>query len=171
MAFEPVIAHMHCNNLIMEELSRLLDTAPLSVKAVVTGAIGSAAHASKDKFLPYFKPTMEGLAQFVVSMGEGEEIELRGITMDAVGTFAEAVGIEVFRPYFGDMIAQAFQDLGMGSPRLRECNFLFFSVMARVFVEEFATYLPNVVPPLLKSCKQSELGEEKDAACKCHACP
>ena len=158
-------------NLIMEELSRLLDTAPLSVKAVVTGAIGSAAHASKDKFLPYFKPTMERLAQFLILTGEGEEIELRGIAMDAVGTFAEAVGIDVFRPYFGDMMAQAFQGLGMGSPRLRECSFLFFSVMARVFGEEFAPYLPNVVPPLLESCKQSEHGEEKDATCKCHACP
>ncbi|KAL4066077.1 ARM repeat-containing protein [Scleroderma citrinum] len=151
-------------NLIMEELARLLDTAPISVKAVVTGAIGSAAHASKNKFLPYFKPTMDKLKHFLVLTGEGEESELRGIAMDAVGTFAEAVGADVFRPYFADMMTQAFQGLGMGSPRLRECSFLFFSVMARVFGEEFSPYLPNVVPPLLESCKQSEHGEEKDPA-------
>ncbi|KAG6334826.1 hypothetical protein ID866_4263 [Astraeus odoratus] len=150
--------------LIMEQLASLLDTAPIAVKAVVTGAIGSAAHASKGKFLPYFQPTMNKLQHFLVLTGEGEESELRGIAMDAVGTFAEAVGADVFRPYFADMMKQSFQGLEMGSPRLRECSFLFFSVMARVFEEEFAPYLPNVVPPLLASCKQAEHGEEEGTA-------
>lgn len=146
--------------LIMERLAGLLNTAPLAVKAVVTGAIGSAAHASKERFLPYFQPTMNALQHFLVLTGEGEEVELRGITMDAIGTFAEAVGKDVFRPYFPDMMKQAFQGIELGSARLRECSFLFFGVMARVFEEEFAPYLPDVVPPLLTSCGQSEHGEE-----------
>ncbi|KAG6812751.1 hypothetical protein H0H92_000797 [Tricholoma furcatifolium] len=146
--------------LIMERLAGLLQTAPLSVKAVVTGAIGSAAHAAKGNFLPYFTPTMNHIQHFLVLTGEGEEIELRGITMDAIGTFAEAVGKDVFRPYFPEMMKQAFQGIEMGSARLRECSFLFFGVMARVFGEEFAPYLPNVVPALLASCKQDEHGEE-----------
>ncbi|KAG5652615.1 hypothetical protein H0H81_004344 [Sphagnurus paluster] len=146
--------------LIMERLGGLLESAPLPVKAVVTGAIGSAAHASKSRFLPYFQPTMAHLQHFLVLTGEGEEIELRGITMDAIGTFAEAVGKDVFRPFFPDMMKQAFQGIEMGSARLRECSFLFFGVMARVFGEEFAPYLPNVVPSLLASCKQAEHGEE-----------
>ena len=147
-------------HLIMERLDGLLESAPLSVKAVVTGAIGSAAHASKGKFLPYFQPVMGRLQHFLVLTGEGEEIELRGITMDAIGTFAEAVGKDVFRPYFPDMMKQAFQGIEMGSARLRECSFLFFGVMARVFGEEFAPYLPSVVPPLLVSCRQTEQGDE-----------
>lgn len=146
--------------LIMERLAGLLETAPIPVKCVVTGAIGSAAHASKDRFLPYFQPTMDRLQHFLVLTGEGEETELRGITMDAIGTFAEAVGKDVFRPYFPDMMKQAFQGIELGSARLRECSFLFFGVMARVFGEEFAGYLPNVMPPLLSSCKQSEHGDE-----------
>ncbi|KAG5647451.1 hypothetical protein DXG03_009382 [Asterophora parasitica] len=146
--------------LIMERLGGLLESAPLSVKAVVTGAIGSAAHASKSRFLPYFQPTMAHIQHFLVLTGEGEEIELRGITMDAIGTFAEAVGKDVFRPFFPDMMKQAFQGIELGSARLRECSFLFFGVMARVFEEEFAPYLPNVVPALLNSCKQPEHGEE-----------
>ncbi|KAG5353801.1 hypothetical protein C0989_001918 [Termitomyces sp. Mn162] len=149
--------------LIMERLAGLLETAPLPVKAVVTGAIGSAAHASKSGFLPYFQPTMAHIQHFLVLTGEGEEIELRGITMDAIGTFAEAVGKDVFRPYFPDMMKQAFQGIEMGSARLRECSFLFFGVMARVFGEEFAPYLPNVVPALLASCKQDEHGDESIA--------
>uniref|UniRef100_A0A8H7XV39 Importin N-terminal domain-containing protein n=1 Tax=Psilocybe cubensis TaxID=181762 RepID=A0A8H7XV39_PSICU len=146
--------------LIMERLIGLLETAPLSVKAVVTGAIGSAAHASKGRFLMYFEPTMKYLAHFLTLTNEGEEIELRGITMDAIGTFSEAVGKEVFRPYFPQMMAHAFEGCKMGSARLRECSFLFFGVMARVFGEEFAPYLSQVVPPLLESCKQAEQGED-----------
>ncbi|KAI0351891.1 ARM repeat-containing protein [Trametes cingulata] len=148
-------------NLIMERLVGLLETAPIPVKSVVIGAIGSAAHASKDKFLPYFAPTMERFKHFLVLTGEGEEQELRGITMDAVGTFAEAVGKDVFRPYFADMMKQAFNGIELGSPRLRECSFLFFGVMSRVFGDEFAPYLPNVVPALISSCKQLEHGEEE----------
>jgi hypothetical protein len=147
-------------HLIMERLVVLLETAPLAVKAVVTGAIGSAAHASKEKFLPYFQPTVNRLQHFLVLTGEGEESELRGITMDAIGTFAEAVGKDIFRPYFPDMMKQAFQGIEMGSARLRECSFLFFGVMARVFGEEFAPYLPSVIPPLIASFHQSEHGDD-----------
>lgn len=148
-------------HLIMERLAGLLATAPLSVKAVVTGAIGSAAHASKERFLPYFGQTMEALPHFLLLRGEGEETELRGITMDAIGTFAEAVGKDNFRPYFPEMMKQAFAGIESGSARLRECSFLFFGVMARVFGEEFTPYLPSVVPPLLTSCKQPEHGEDQ----------
>ncbi|KAJ7876801.1 armadillo-type protein [Mycena leptocephala] len=141
------ILHDHINiylTSIMEHLNALLATAPVAVKSVVIGAIGSAAHAAKEGFMPYFQPTMEQLQHFLVLTNEGEEVELRGITVDAIGTFAEA----------------AFQGLELGSPRLRECSFLFFGVMAKVFEDEFAVYLPNVVPPLLTSCAQTEQGEE-----------
>jgi hypothetical protein len=146
--------------LIMERLAGLLETGPIKVKAVVTGAIGSAAHASKQKFLPYFEPTMQRLKHFLVLTGEGEEIELRGITMDAVGTFAEAVGKDTFRQYLPDMMHQSFEGIQLGSARLKECSFLFFGVMARVFEGEFVQYLPTVVPALIASCNQEEHGED-----------
>jgi len=146
--------------LIMERLAGLLESAPISVKSVVTGAIGSAAHASKERFLPYFQPTMIHLSQFLLLTGEGEESELRGITMDAIGTFAQAVGKDVFRPYFPDMMNKAFEGLNTENARLHECSFLFFGVMARVFEDEFAPYLEKVVTPLINSCKQPEAGED-----------
>lgn len=74
-------------------LSGLLDTAPLEVKAIVMGANGTATYASRGNFLPYFVTT-EAL---LVLSGEGEETKLRGITLDVVGAFTEAVGMEVFR--------------------------------------------------------------------------
>jgi hypothetical protein len=146
-------------NLIMERLAGLLETAPLTIKGSITGAIGSAAHASKEKFLPYFHPTMQRLQHFLVLTGEGEEQELRGTCMDTVGTFAEAVGADAFRVYFPDLMKQAFAGMQMGSARLRETSFLFFAVMARVFGEEFAPYLEGVLPALVTSCKQDETGD------------
>jgi importin-4 len=147
-------------NLIMERLAGLLETAPIAIKGSITGAIGSAAHASKEKFLPYFQPTMQRLEQFLVLTGEGEEQELRGTCMDTVGTFAEAVGADAFRPFFPELMKQAYGGMQMGSARLRETSFLFFAVMARVFGEEFAPYLGDVVPALITSCKQDETGEQ-----------
>lgn len=149
-------------DLIMERLAGLLTTAPLEVKSVVTGAIGSAAHASKLRFLPYFQPTMQHLQHFLTLSDEGEAVELRGITMDTIGTFSEAVGKEQFAPYFHDMMKQAFAGIETGNARLRECSFLFFGVMARVFEEEFAQYLPQIVPPLIASLEQVEQGEGLD---------
>ncbi|KAF7294475.1 Importin N-terminal domain-containing protein [Mycena kentingensis (nom. inval.)] len=145
---------------IMEHLTGLLATAPIAVKSVVIGAIGSAAHAAKDAFLPYFPTIMGRLEPFLTLTTEGEEIELRGITVDAIGTFAEAVGKDVFSPFFPEMMKQAFQGLDIGSPRLRECSFLFFGVMAKVFEDDFAPYLPTVIPHLINSCAQVEQGEE-----------
>lgn len=145
--------------LIMERLGLLLGSVPLSVKAVVTSAIGSAAHASKEKFLPYFEPTMNHIQQFLSLTEEGEETDLRGITMDAIGTFAEAVGKDVFRPYIPDMMKHALVAVDSGNARLRECSFMFFSTVARVFTEEFAPYLPSVVPTLITSLQQSEAND------------
>ena len=96
-----------------------------------------------------------------INAGEGEESEMHGIAMDAVGTFAGAVDKEDFRPYFHDMMAQAFVATQSDSARLRECSFLFFGVMSRVFGQEFAPYLPQVVPTPINSLGQREHGETK----------
>lgn len=147
--------------LVMERFVGLLDTAPASVKSVIIGAIGSAAHASGEKFLPYFQATMERLNSNLFLTGEGEEVELRGITVDALGTFAEAVGKNVFRPFFPEMMKHAFSGIATGNSRLKECSFLFFGVMARVFEDDFAPYLPEVVPALMGSLKQDEKVQEE----------
>lgn len=54
---------------------------------------------------------------------EGEEIALRGISMDAIGPFEEVVGSNQFRPYFQDMITQAFAAVETNNARLMEYGF------------------------------------------------
>ncbi|WFC99325.1 hypothetical protein MYAM1_002069 [Malassezia yamatoensis] len=141
---------------IMDRLTGLLDTAPITVKATITGAIGSAAHAAKTNFVPYFDPMMRRIQPFLQLTEEGDEMNLRGIATDTVGTFAEAVGKDLFRPYLPDMMKITVESLAMDQPRIRECAFIFFAVMARVFGEEFGPYLEHVVPKMLESFQQSE---------------
>ena len=141
---------------IMERLTGLLQTAPVAVKATITGAIGSAAHAAKDGFRPYFEPMMRLVLPFLQLTEEGEEMDLRGITTDTVGTFAEAVGADAFRPYLAELMKVVVASLDLDQPRLRECAYIFFAVMSRVFRDEFGPYLEHTVPRMLTSFHQSE---------------
>jgi hypothetical protein len=143
----------------MERLLVLLENAPIPVRSTVTGAIGSAAHAAKEQFIPYFEPTISRMQNFLTLKNEGEETDLRGIATDTLGTIAEAVGKEVFRPYFQPCVKLAFEGLILDNPRLRECSFIFFATMSKVFEGEFAPYLPNVMEALITSCEQSEQDE------------
>lgn len=141
---------------IMDRLASLLESAPVMVKSTIVGAIGSAAHASKQGFLPYFQQTIQRFQPFLLLTEDGEEQDLRGTTTDTIGTIAEAVGKEHFRPFFADAMKITIEALSLESPRLRECSFIFFAVMARTFGEEFAPYLPATVPALINSFKQAE---------------
>lgn len=145
--------------LLMERLLVLLETAPLPVRATVTGAIGSAAHASQSGFIPYFEASISRMQVFLTLKTDGEETDLRGIATDTLGTIAEAVGKEVFRPYFQPCVKMAFEGLILDNARLRECSFIFFATMAKVFEDEFSPYLPNVMEALITSCEQSETDE------------
>jgi importin-4 len=146
-------------NMIMERLGGLLETGSIRVKSLVTGAIGSAAHAAGPAFKEYFPVTLKRLYPFFSLTAEGEEQELRGVAMDALGTFAESIGKDDFRPYFADTMTMALAGLELGSARLKECSFLLFAVLAKIFEGEFTPYLSRVVPPLLESCTQLEHGE------------
>ncbi|GAA5999843.1 uncharacterized protein JCM10292_003769 [Rhodotorula paludigena] len=146
---------------LMEALVQLLDSAPTSLKGTVVGAIGSAAHASKTKFAPYFDAVMQRLVQCLQLTEEGEELELRGVAQDTVGTLAEAVGSEQFRPYYEPLMKQAIAAIGIeNAPNLKECSYIFFAVVSRVYKEEFAQYLPIVMPILLAAVGQEEVDDE-----------
>ncbi|KAJ9106381.1 hypothetical protein QFC21_001527 [Naganishia friedmannii] len=145
--------------LLMEKLLVLLESAPTKVKITVTGAIGSAAFASKEGFRPYFDETIKRIAQFFQLEGEGDEASLRGVALDTLGTFAEVVGKDMFRPYFQELMNVA-QHFIAGESRLKESALLFFGTMAGVYKEEFAPYVQPSVQFLLASVKQSELDDE-----------
>jgi hypothetical protein len=148
----------------MERFVYLLDTAPVKVKALVTGAIGSTAAAARQQFLVYFEPTMQKFEPFLSLPDEGDEGELRSIAMDSIGTLADAVGREAFAPFFHPMMAKSFELFqATKTPRMKECCFILWGVFARVYADDFSGYLAQCIPPIIKSCKQAEIGEDKDA--------
>ncbi|KAK4700212.1 importin-4, partial [Phenoliferia sp. Uapishka_3] len=145
---------------LMESLLQLLASAPLNLKGTVVGAIGSAAHASKAKFAPYFQASMDHIVPFLLLTEEGDELDLRGVAQDTVGTLAEAVGKEAFRPYFAPLMTAALEATAIpNAPQLKECSYIFFAVISRVYAEEFQAYLPTVMPLLLAALGQSEIDE------------
>ncbi|KAH8111270.1 hypothetical protein DFH11DRAFT_625890 [Phellopilus nigrolimitatus] len=87
--------------------SGLPDTAPVKLKAVVTNKIGTTHAVS----LPYFPNILQRISLFLQLFGEGSESNLRGFTMNAVRTFAEAAARR------------------SPNARLRKISFLFFGAM------------------------------------------
>lgn len=145
---------------LMQALLALLDNAPLSLKSTVVGAIGSTAHASKTRFAPYFEASMQRIVPFLQLTEEGEELQLRGVAQDTVGTLAEAVGKDMFRPFYEPLMRAALEAIAVpNAPNLKECSYIFFAVMSRVFGEEFAPQLPTIMPILLGAVGQSEIDE------------
>ncbi|KAG1241078.1 hypothetical protein G6F68_017041 [Rhizopus microsporus] len=146
--------------MLMEKLLFLLDNAPqVETKATVMGAIGSAAHAAGESFEPYFAQIMPRIRHLMTLTEGTDDTLLRGVATDSAGAIAEAVGAEKFRPFTQDLMALAIEQLTLESPRLRESSYAFFSIMARVFGEEFAPYLPTIMPHILASCKAEEEGD------------
>src|ERR1700733_7208131 len=66
-------------DMIMDRLGGFLETGSLRVKSLVTGAIGSAAHAAGPPCKDYFPVTLKRIHPFFNLTGEGEEQELRGV--------------------------------------------------------------------------------------------
>lgn len=141
---------------LMERLVPMIDTAPPKLKGTVVGAIGSAAYAAKSAFEPYFEVCMQHITPFLSLKGEGDEQELRGVSQDAVGTLASAVGKDKFRPFLEGCLNIAFEAIAMDSPSLRECSMIFFGTLAKVYEAEFVGYLPRIMPAVLASLGQAE---------------
>ncbi|KAK9376567.1 armadillo-type protein [Lipomyces chichibuensis] len=130
----------------------------VTVKAPIIAAIGSAAHAAKNEFLPYFDATVRSFEPYL-SLTEGEkELDVKGTCFDSLGAIANAVGKDAFGPYASPAVQAAYECLQTNHNRLRECVFLFFGVLAKVYGAEFAPFLPKIMPEIFKCLEQDETG-------------
>lgn len=154
---------------ILEYLPRLMssffailhgNSVDIEVKTTVVAAIGSAAHSAQEAFVPYFSDTMNLLAPFLALKDTTEEMEFRGVVTDTLGAISGAVGKDQFAPYTEAVARAAYEGLQLNQPRLRECGFVFFSILARVLERDFAPFIAMIVPALLKSLEQDEMGDE-----------
>lgn len=142
---------------LMDVLLSLLNSISVDSKGMVVGAIGSAAHAAKTAFAPYLAASMQHVEPFLALTEDGDAAELRVVAQDTVCTFAQAVGKEPFRPFYEATMKIAVDALALeGLPSIRECSYSFFGILANVYGEEFAAYLPAVMPALLAVVQRDE---------------
>ncbi|KAG1249669.1 hypothetical protein G6F68_013205 [Rhizopus microsporus] len=131
--------------LLMERLLFLLiNTIQNEIRATVIAAIGSAAHAAGENFHPYFMQLLPRIIQYITIQEADDDYLLCSVGMNAIGSIAEAVGADAFRPYTQEVMNLAIKQIYLGSSRLRECSFALFSKLVRIFGEEFAAFLPTI---------------------------
>ncbi|MCJ1403220.1 hypothetical protein MMC11_006443 [Xylographa trunciseda] len=150
---------------IIPHLSRLFAHPENKIKSAAIGAVGSIAECAKDAFLPYFEQTMNTLSEFVHIKEDDEELDLRCMTLDAMGNMASAVGPEPFKRYVQPLMESTEEGLHLDNSRLKETGYLFWGTLAKVYEEDFKTFLPGVVQALFKTLEEEdetvdvELGE------------
>lgn len=169
---------------LMNKLIHMLGQAnTATLKATIVSAIGSTAYAAGKKFIPFFNDSIKFLEPYIANASQTEgltedDIELRALTFENISTMARAVGREAFASYATPLAEAAYQSLNSEHSRIRESGFAFISNMAKVYGEEFAGFLPKIIPEIFKCLEQEEfnfnfddedeegLDEEEDLANK-----
>ncbi|KAG4300916.1 hypothetical protein PCK1_002993 [Pneumocystis canis] len=134
----------------------------LEIKSSVAAAFGSAVYAGKDHFIPYFERTMEYFIPILQLKNSKDELEFRGMVTDTLGTIAETVGKERFTPYIEYVVQSAYEGMQIDHPRLHECLFCFFAILARVYKQDFAPFLHIVIPALIQSLEKDDSNDLYD---------
>ncbi|TGO18184.1 hypothetical protein BPAE_0392g00010 [Botrytis paeoniae] len=141
---------------LVPRLTQLLDHPDVGVKSAAASAIGSLASSAEKEFLPFFKDTIEKLAQFVELKSSNDELDLRATVCDSIGSMAAAVGAQVFQPYVKPLMQASEEALHLDHPRLKETSYILWSTLAKVYEEEFTPFLEGVVTALAACLDQEE---------------
>ncbi|KAG2731770.1 hypothetical protein G9P44_005357 [Scheffersomyces stipitis] len=147
---------------LMNKLFQMLQQANSSkLKSAVVSAIGSTAFASGKAFIPYFNTSIQYFEPFLANAAETDgmtedDIELRAQTFENISTMARAVGTQSFSSYAKPLVEAAYGSLSSEHSRIRESGFAFISNMAKVYGPEFAGFLDQIVPQILKCLEQDE---------------
>lgn len=155
---------------LMNKLFHMLDTAQSSsLKSAIVSAIGSVAYASGKYFTPYFQNSIQLLEKFIANMNDIEgmtedDIELRAQTFENISSMARAVGSEAFGPYAEPLMNASYSAIQSENSRLRESGFAFISNMAKVYGPQFASFLPKIIPEIVKCLEQDEFQLQGDEA-------
>ena len=153
---------------LMNKLFHMLDSAQSSsLKSAIVSAIGSVAYASGKYFIPYFQNSIQLLEKFIANMNDIEgmsedDIELRAQTFENISSMARAVGSDAFGPYAEPLMNASYSAIQSDNSRLRESGFAFISNMAKVYGEQFSSFLPKIIPEIQKCLEQDEFQMNMD---------
>lgn len=147
---------------LMNKLFYMLETNTSSkLRCSIVSAIGSAAFAAGSSFIPFFKTSVQFLEQFIKNSSQIEgmsedDIELRANTFENVSTMARAVRSDAFSEFAQPLVQSAYEAIQTDSSRLRESGYAFIANLAKVYGENFASFLDTIVPEILKTLQMDE---------------
>lgn len=156
---EPENAALYVNEL-MPRFSTLIDHDDYKVQMAVVSAVGSIASAAEDAFKPFFEQTMRSLGKFIEIKDNEEQLELRSMVIDSLGKIASAVGPEDFQPFVTPLMRASEEGLHLDNQRLKETSFILWSTLARVYEENFESFLEGTVRSLFECLDQEETDSE-----------
>lgn len=156
---EPETAALYVNEL-MSRFSTLIDHDDYKVRMAVVSAVGSIASAAESAFKPFFEQTMRSLGRFIDIKDNEEQLELRSMVIDSLGKIASAVGPEDFQPFVTPLMRASEEGLHLDHQRLKETSFILWSTLARVYEEDFETFLDGTVTSLFECLDQEETDSE-----------
>lgn len=147
---------------LMSHMVRLFSHPDFKIKGPAISAAGSIAACAEGDFHPYFEKTMHELQEYVQMKDSNDELDLRAVTCDAMGSIAMAVGAETFRSYVEPLMQATVEGLDLDHPKLKETSYLFWAMMARVYKADFKRYLKGVLSKLFESLQTEESDIELD---------
>ena len=147
---------------LMSYMIRLFAHPDFKIKGPAISATGAIAACSKTNFLPYFEKTMHELQEYVQMKDSNDELDLRSVTCDAMGSIALAIGAEAFKIYVEPLMQATVEGLDLDHPKLKETSYLFWAMMAQVYKADFKRYLKGVVSKLFESLQTEESDIELD---------
>ena len=147
---------------LMSRLTRLFTHPHLKIKGAAIGAAGAIGATAKEDFSPYFEPTMDELSEYVEMKDGAEELDLRAMTIDAMGSMALAVGPKAFQRYVRPLMQATDEGLHLDHPKLKETSFLFWAMMSKVYGDDFKPFLQGAVKALFECLETEESDLEVD---------
>ncbi|GAU24360.1 hypothetical protein TSUD_390690 [Trifolium subterraneum] len=136
---------------LMGRLLAALQNSSRVLKETCMSAIGSIATAAEQAFIPYAERVLELMKNFMVLTND-EDLRSRARATELVGMVAMSVGKTGMEPILPPYIEAAISGFGLEYSELREYTHGFFGNVAEILGDNFAQYLPHVVPLAFSSC-------------------
>eukprot|EP00741_Cyanophora_paradoxa_P021221 tig00000237_g20482.t1 len=141
---------------LVEALMRLLHHGKGNVQEMAVSALASLASAAEDKFAPYYAAVQQTMSA-LMRLASEDKITLRARATECAGLVALSVGRAVCGGDVPGLLAATLQNMqSVDSNELRELSYGLLQNVCRLLKEDFAAYLPTVVPLAIASCESED---------------
>jgi hypothetical protein len=141
---------------LYSRITTIIDSSSSYVKENALSALSALSVGAPDLFTPYYDITMEVLLKILVQVNDPIYKRLRGNSIECISIISQHVGMEAFMP-FADRLVQAMiniQDHHLAKDDDPQRNFILLAWprITETMKGKFDTYIPLVVPSIIKVC-------------------